>query len=82
MSRSYSAMVRSEENLPAAPLVSIFGAKAAPAYTIAKDIIHALLTLSKVIAADRERRCGETPGVRSAIRDLMPGTNWKGKQNK
>ena len=36
---------------PAVPLVSIFGAKAAPAYTIAKDIIHALLTLSKVIAA-------------------------------
>ena len=41
-------------HLPAAPLVSIFGAKAAPAYTIAKDIIHALLTLSKVIAADPE----------------------------
>ena len=37
---------------PAAPLVCIFGAKAAPAYTIAKDIIHALLTLSDVIAAD------------------------------
>ena len=41
-------------HLPATPLVSIFGAKAAPAYTIAKDIIHALLTLSKVIAADPE----------------------------
>ena len=41
-------------HLPAVPLVSIFGAKAAPAYTIAKDIIHALLTLSKVIAADPE----------------------------
>lgn len=37
---------------PAAPLVCIFGAKAAPAYTIAKDIIHALITLSKVVAAD------------------------------
>lgn len=37
---------------PAVPLVSIFGAKAAPAYTIAKDIIHALLTLSRVIAED------------------------------
>ena len=37
---------------PAVPLVSIFGAKAAPAYIIAKDIIHALLTLSKGIAAD------------------------------
>ncbi len=39
-------------HLPATPLVSIFGAKAAPAYIIAKDIIHALLVLSKVIAAD------------------------------
>ena len=39
---------------PATPLVSIFGAKAAPAYIIAKDIIHTLLTLSKVIAADPE----------------------------
>ena len=34
---------------PAVPLVSIFGAKAAPAYIIAKDIIHGLLTLSQVI---------------------------------
>ena len=39
---------------PATPLVSIFVAKAAPAYIIAKDIIHALLTLSKVIANDPE----------------------------
>jgi starch phosphorylase len=39
---------------PPVKLVCIFGAKAAPAYTIAKDIIHALLTLSKVIAADAE----------------------------
>lgn len=39
-------------NLPATPLTCIFGAKAAPAYTIAKDIIHALLTLSKVIEND------------------------------
>ena len=39
---------------PATPLVSIFGAKAAPAYIIAKDIIHALLTLSQVISADSE----------------------------
>ena len=39
-------------HLPAVPLVAVFGAKAAPAYTIAKDIIHALLTLSQVIAQD------------------------------
>lgn len=37
---------------PSISLVNIFGAKAAPAYTIAKDIIHALLTLSEVIAND------------------------------
>lgn len=41
-------------HLPAAPITAIFGAKAAPAYFIAKDIIHALLTLSKVIADDPE----------------------------
>lgn len=41
-------------HLPAVPMVSIFGAKAAPAYIIAKDIIHALLTVSKVIAEDAE----------------------------
>ena len=39
---------------PAVPLVSIFGAKAAPAYTIAKDIIHALRVLSQVVANDPE----------------------------
>lgn len=41
-------------HLPPVPLVSIFGAKAAPAYIIAKDIIHALLALSEVIANDPE----------------------------
>ena len=32
----------------------IFGAKAAPAYTIAKDIIHAIICLGDLIAADSE----------------------------
>lgn len=41
-----------EGHLPAAPVTAVFGAKAAPAYRIAKDIIHALLTLSEVIAED------------------------------
>lgn len=41
-------------HLPAAPITAVFGAKAAPAYTIAKDIIHALLTLSQVIGQDAE----------------------------
>ena len=39
-------------HVPATPLVSIFGAKAAPAYIIAKDIIHGLLTLSQIISED------------------------------
>ena len=39
-------------NKPQRPITLVFGAKAAPAYIIAKDIIHALLTLSKVIAVD------------------------------
>ena len=39
---------------PVTPLVSIFGAKAAPAYVIAKDIIHLLLTLQDLIKDDPE----------------------------
>ncbi len=39
--------------LPKRPITIIFGAKAAPAYTIAKDIIHLILCLSKLIAADK-----------------------------
>lgn len=39
---------------PAAPITAIFGAKAAPAYITAKNIIHALLTLSRVIERDPE----------------------------
>jgi len=41
-------------NIPKTPITVIFGAKAAPAYTIAKDIIHLILTLSKVIEADKD----------------------------
>ena len=40
--------------LPQRPITMIFGAKAAPAYTIAKDIIHAILCLSQLISADPE----------------------------
>ncbi|MGF7012544.1 starch phosphorylase [Lachnospiraceae bacterium PF1-21] len=39
---------------PTTPITMIFGAKAAPAYTIAKDIIHLLLCLQELIAADPE----------------------------
>ncbi len=39
-------------NLPKRPVTIIFGAKAAPAYTIAKDIIHLILCLSELINND------------------------------
>lgn len=38
--------------LPIRPITFIFGAKAAPAYTIAKDIIHVLLCLADIINHD------------------------------
>ena len=41
-------------NLPARPITMIFGAKAAPAYTIAKDIIHLIICLSRLVASDPE----------------------------
>ena len=41
-------------NRPSTPITFIFGAKAAPAYVIAKDIIHLLLTLQQLIANDPE----------------------------
>ncbi len=41
-------------NLPKRSLTMIFGAKAAPAYTIAKDIIHLILCLQQLIDNDPE----------------------------
>ena len=38
--------------LPKRPLTMIFGAKAAPAYTIAKDIIHLILCLQELVEKD------------------------------
>ena len=40
------------DELPKHKVTVIFGAKAAPAYTIAKDIIHAIICLGRVIEAD------------------------------
>lgn len=39
-------------HLPETPITVIFGAKAAPAYTIAKDIIHLILCLQELIDND------------------------------
>lgn len=41
-------------NLPKCPITMIFGAKAAPAYTIAKDIIHLILCLQELVKNDPE----------------------------
>lgn len=41
-------------NLPKRPITMIFGAKAAPAYTIAKDIIHLILCLQQLIENNPE----------------------------
>lgn len=41
-------------NIPSTPITVIFGAKAAPAYTIAKDIIHLILCLQQLINNDDE----------------------------
>ena len=41
-------------NLPHRPITMIFGAKAAPAYIIAKDIIHLLLCLQELTCNDPE----------------------------
>ena len=40
--------------IPAAPVTAIFGAKSAPAYVIAKDIIHLILCLQEIINNDPE----------------------------
>lgn len=39
---------------PSTPITAVFGAKAAPAYVIAQDIIHLILCLSEVINSDPE----------------------------
>ena len=43
-----------EGKIPKAPITAIFGAKAAPAYTIAKDIIHMILCMEEIINNDPE----------------------------
>lgn len=41
-------------NIPERPITMIFGAKAAPAYIIAQDIIHTILCLQEIIENDPE----------------------------
>ncbi len=51
---AYKYLEIKKGNIPSTPITAIFGAKAAPAYTIAKDIIHAILCLQEIIAKDVE----------------------------
>ena len=48
----YKYLEIKDGNKPERPITFIFGAKAAPAYYIAKDIIHLLLTLETLIQND------------------------------
>lgn len=41
-------------NIPTVPITIIYGGKATPAYTIAQDIIHLILTLSELIQNDEK----------------------------
>ena len=50
----YKYMDIKKGNIPATPITIIFGGKAAPAYTIAQDIIHLILCLSELIDQDEE----------------------------
>ena len=43
-------------NKPKTPITMVFGAKAAPAYVIAQDIIHLILCLSELIENDKDVR--------------------------
>ncbi len=51
-------------NTPEQPITMIFGAKAAPAYVIAKDIIHLILCLQELFKSD--------PEVNKHLRLVMP----------
>ena len=61
--RKYLEIKRGEK--PTTPITAVFGAKAAPAYVIAKDIIHGILCLEQIIADD--------PQVRPYLNVVMAG---------
>ncbi|HLR88724.1 MAG TPA: glycogen/starch/alpha-glucan phosphorylase [Atopostipes sp.] len=50
----YKYMAIKKGNIPETPISIIYGGKAAPAYTIAQDIIHLILTLSELIQNDEK----------------------------
>jgi len=54
---------------PTTPITAIFGAKAAPAYIIAKDIIHMILCLQQIIDKD--------PEVKPYLNVVMVNNYWQ-----
>lgn len=50
----YKYLQIKQGDTPKTPITVIFGAKAAPAYTIAKDIIHLILCLQELVNNDEE----------------------------
>src|SRR5690625_1141319 len=50
----YKYMAIKKGNIPETPISIIYGGKAAPAYTIAQDIIHLILTLSELFQNDEK----------------------------
>lgn len=50
----YKYMDIKKGHIPETPITIIYGGKAAPAYTIAQDVIHLILTLSELIENDEE----------------------------
>ncbi|MDB8806286.1 glycogen/starch/alpha-glucan phosphorylase [Romboutsia sp. 1001216sp1] len=50
----YKYLQIKQGNTPKTPITVIFGAKAAPAYTIAKDIIHLILCLQELVNNNEE----------------------------
>lgn len=59
----YKYMKIKSGDIPKTPVTMIFGAKAAPAYTLAKDIIHTICCLQDLIASD--------PSVRPHLNVVM-----------
>lgn len=78
--RYYLDLLSNDKRDDIRPICFVFAAKAAPAYTIAKDIIHAILCLKKIVESDR--RVSDILSIRfienynvSAAEKLIPASD-------